>query len=610
MNTSIVGQPIDYIIILVYFVGILLFGSYFGRFTKSTKDFFFGGQRFAWWLIALSCIATTVGSYSFIKYSAAGFSYGLSSTMTYLNDWYLMPLFLLGWIPIIYFNKIVSVPEYFEKRFGRPTRVLSLLILMIYMVGYIGINFYTMAVAMKALLGWDIMVSSTLVALVCAIYVAWGGQTAVIMTDLLQGILLLIAGIALLFLGLQYVGGVEVFWKALPEAHQLPFAKFNEPPEFNFVGVFWQDGVANSIAFYFMNQGLLLRFLSVKSVRESKKVVVAVLLILMPLGAIATAGVGWIGKSMHTLGMIPSDTDPNTIFVVVSHLITTPGIFGLVMAALTAALMSTVDTLINAVSTVFVNDIWKPFVARERSDKHYLSVARWSSILTSLLGLSLVPVFAQFKSIYVAHATFVATVTPPMVVAILLGAFWKRYTAHGAFATLLLGSLLMILAMIFPQVVAPFSHGISPEGGFQYTRALYGIVGSGGVGIIVSLLTKPKEVEQQEGLMIHTVQAAKKFFKGGEPNEAIGEKVLGQPKIIDGENEIVSMTRTMMERLKAKVGDVVYCADSRWWFGGLRSVHAKIGAPHDREGVVHLSKNLFEEGHFVVDQNLLIEKII
>ena len=119
------GTPIDFVIVIVYFVGILAFGSFFARYTKSTKDFFFGGQRFAWWLIAASLVATGIGSYSFIKYAQAGYLRGMSSTMTYLNDWLMIPLFMFGWLPIIYFARIRSVPEYFERRFGKPQRLLA-----------------------------------------------------------------------------------------------------------------------------------------------------------------------------------------------------------------------------------------------------------------------------------------------------------------------------------------------------------------------------------------------------------------------------------------------------------------------------------------------------
>ncbi len=81
------GTSLDYIIIAVYFVTILGFGTFFGRFSRTTRDFFFSGQRFSWWLIAMSLVATCVGSYSFIKYSAMGYMFGTSSSMSYMNDW-------------------------------------------------------------------------------------------------------------------------------------------------------------------------------------------------------------------------------------------------------------------------------------------------------------------------------------------------------------------------------------------------------------------------------------------------------------------------------------------------------------------------------------------
>ena len=155
-------------------------------------------------------IASIVGSYSFIKYSAAGFKFGLSSSMSYLNDWFIMPLWMFGWLPIMYYARIVSVPEYFERRFDRKTRIMALIFITLYLVGYIGINFYTLGVALNTLLGMDTFFAASLVAVGTAIYVSSGGQTAVIMTDLLQGVVLLIAGLAIFILGFNYLGGGDL----------------------------------------------------------------------------------------------------------------------------------------------------------------------------------------------------------------------------------------------------------------------------------------------------------------------------------------------------------------------------------------------------------------
>ena len=197
MIAQALGGTLDYIVLAAYFAGVMGFGLWFGRYTATTKDFFFGGQRFSWWLISFSCIATLVGSYSFIKYSEVGFTYGISSTQTYFNDWFWAPLLVLVWIPIIYYKRIVSIPEYLEARFDKKTRVAATCIILVYLVGYVGINLVTLGKALHTLLGWEVLTGATVTAVAVALYVCSGGQTAVIMTDLLQGIILLGAGLGL-----------------------------------------------------------------------------------------------------------------------------------------------------------------------------------------------------------------------------------------------------------------------------------------------------------------------------------------------------------------------------------------------------------------------------
>ncbi|MGD2294906.1 MAG: sodium/solute symporter [Candidatus Aminicenantes bacterium] len=609
-STTILGTQLDFFVIILYFVLIFGFGFMFARFTRTTKDFFFGGQRFSWWLITFSCVASVVGSYSFVKYSAAGYRYGLSSSMSYLNDWIVMSFLLLGWLPIIYFGRMGSVPDYFKKRFDDRTSAVATVIILIYMIGYIGINLYTMGVALNAMLGTDILLSATIVAVVCTVYVTIGGQTSVIMTDLAQGVILLIAGFVLFFLGMNVLGGWEKFWEGLPLLNRLPFAQFNKPHEFHFVGIFWQDGIANTFALYMMNQGFILRFLSLKSVREIKKTFLSLILILMPLAAFAVSNAGWLGRSLVSHGLLPSDVDPNQIFVQVAGKICQPGLFGFVMAALTAALMSTIDTLINAVSAVAVNDIYKPYLVREAADKHYLRVARIVSLSAAALGMALVPVFASFHSIYVAHGAFTASITPPMVVTIVLASYWKRFTPKAAFWTLLGGSILVGLSLIWPVLVTPVSHGVDPAGGFKYTRALYGLVGSLIIAVFVSLFSRARPRKEIESLVVGTLDKAKALFKGGAVNEKEGKTALAVP-VVDNQVEEVSVSQKVAERLAAGMGDIVYVSDSRAWLGGLRSAHAKITAIHEQEAsLVFLSPSLFQKGNLKLGRKVRLEKIL
>ncbi len=498
---------------VLYFIGIMLFGSYFGRYTRNTSDFFFGGRRFAWWLIAMSIVATGVGSHSFVKYSAKAFEHGFSSTMTYINDWFFVPFFLFGWLPIIVYSKVRSIPEYFEKRFSPSARFLATILLMMYMIGYIGIGFLTLGKAVLPMLPEAFSIMGTavditlmraviVIAVITGIYITYGGQTAVIFTDLLQGFILIFAGLFLFFLGIDYIGDFGIFWNLLPVEWKLPLAHYNNPASFNFVGIFWQDGVAGSIGFLFMNQGLIMRFMATRSVNEGRKAAAFNILFMLPISAIVVGNAGWIGKaiSLADPSVVSPNTSPDQIFVVVASIVALPGVFGFIMAALTAALMSTVDTLINATAAIFINDVYRPtkkFLQKSRisapaNEKKELFAARIVSIVITATGVLAVLAFKNFPTVYEAHGFFHSTLTPPLVIAIFLGVFWKKFTPAAVMTTFIGGVALMILGARYPGIlIAPVDHGITmnPDHPYSYIRALYNMLVCFGVGVLVTYTT-------------------------------------------------------------------------------------------------------------------------
>jgi solute:Na+ symporter, SSS family len=590
-----VPHSLDYGVMIGYFLAILALGTWFGRHNKSTKDFFFGGQRFSWWFITMSLVATVIGSYSFVKYSRVAYTYGISSSQTYLNDWFWIPLFLFGWLPIIFFSKIVSIPEYFERRFNRFARLNVTIMLLIYLIGYIGINLFTMGKALHHLIGWDIFTASCIVASISAVYVTWGGQTSVIVTDLFQGFMLILAGALIVGLGVSALGGFSEFWVSLIPEHRMAFPNFASDPSYSTVGIVWQDAVANTAVFYFLNQGVIMRFLSVKSVTEGKKAIIATVLILMPIAAIVVASGGWVGSAMQSAGLIPADSDAGGIFFLVAKVLCIPGVFGLVMAALTAALMSTVDTLITAVAAIAVNDVWKQYITADAPDQYYLKIARYTSIAVALIGVALVPLFMSFDSIYSAHGAFTAAVTPPLVVALLLAVLWPRYTSAAASATILGGFALILLSIKFPELIDPLAHGIPTvkadgtvlEGAkaHKFMRAFFGLFVSFAIGVIVTPFSKPRKEEEIEGLTQVTSQSLARKQAGRDIDvydelpktpAAIIETKQATPIDPETGSYVVRLNEAALEALVAKVGDRVLIADTRWWFGGLRSVHGII----------------------------------
>ena len=690
-----IGTTTDWIVMVVYFIAIMLFGSYFGRYTKNTSDFFFGGRRFSWWLITMSIVATGVGSHSFVKYSAKGFEHGISSTMTYLNDWFFIPFFMFGWLPIIVYSKIRSIPEYFEKRFSPSARFLATILLLLYMIGYIGIGFLTLGKAVIPMLPEaftvlgmtlpiTLMGAIIVIAVITGIYITFGGQTAVIFTDLLQGFILLFAGLLLFFFGITYLGGFDMFWNLLPTEWKLPMADFNQPANFNFVGIFWQDAIAGSIGFLFMNQGLIMRFMACKNVNEGRKAAAVNILFVLPISAIVVGNAGWIGKAISVVSpdIVSPSVSPDQIFVVVANIIASPGMFGFIMAALTAALMSTVDTLINATAAIFINDVYRPvqqFVKRNvmtdrDRDKKELLAARYASIGVTALGVLAVLAFKNFPTVYEAHGYFHSTLTPPLVVGIFLGVFWKRFTPAAVITTFVGGVALMILGARYPGLlIAPFDHGIemNPDHPYSYIRALYNTLVCTGAAVLVTITTqwqrnicsmirenqnqklimrilvtvillvysvvlfnilgltvqiasaigvlilvpitvtyyvKYDEKVNTNGLTAGSINIARNLFKGGEPNDQEGETVFVQLKQVDGEDSVVQFSTKDMAIMKAEIGDLVYISDKRKWMGGLKSIHAVFGQPHDEEGMVYITPDQIKHGMFVDGKMLEAEK--
>ena len=692
-NFHNIGTSTDWVVMVVYFLAIMLFGTYFGRYTKNTSDFFFGGRRFSWWLITMSIVATGVGSHSFVKYSAKGFEHGLSSSMTYLNDWFFVPFFMFGWLPIIVYSKVRSIPEYFEKRFNPSARFLATILLLFYMIGYIGIGFLTLGKAVIPMLPESFYIFGSVVdvtlmraiiviAIITGAYITFGGQTAVIFTDLLQGFILLFAGFLLFMLGISYLGGGQEFWGLLPTTWKLPLADFNKPSSFNFVGIFWQDAVAGSVGFLFMNQGLLMRFMACKNVNEGRKAATINILFVLPLSAIVVGNAGWLGKAMSVMdpSIVSPNTSPDEIFVVVASIVTSPGIFGFIMAALTAALMSTVDTLINATAAIFVNDVYRPIMRYlkkaysndKQKDKEELYAARVTSMVITAAGVLSVLAFIQFPTVYEAHGYFHSTLTPPLVVAIFLGVFWKRFTPAGVITTFLGGVVLMLLGARFPEIyISPFDHGIemNPNRPYSYIRAFYNLIVCVGVGVFVtmttfiqkSLVTLIKknnnsntvimclviftsisfilailgsgsfqhilplfiiilvpiivtyygnydEELSTNGLTIYSISNAKEAFKGSKLNEKIGEKVELNFQLSNHEEDEIMCSKNDLLKLGAEVGDLVYLSDKRKWLGGLKSIHSTFGKYHNEDGVVYLNKDQIDNGLFEENKILIAEK--
>ena len=621
---------IVFAVIITYFVFISFMGIYFSRFSSNINDFFFSGQRFSWWLPSFSMVATGIGSYSYLKYSQQGFNTGMSSTMVYMNEWFVLPIFVFAWLPVLYYNRIKSVPEYFEKRFNRSARYVAVILILAYIFYYIGYNLYTIGLALDGLFGFPPIYTVPLVTFILGFYVTFGGQTAVILTDLFQGMMLYIAGFLVVGFGLYALGGLEEFWSYLPQSHRLPFTPLNENPRFNSVGVFWGDALIGSAAFLFMNQGVLMRFLATRSVKQARITALFNVLVCLPLSAMTVGVAGWIAKSIITKqesigSALPgyetlTVTDTYNVFINVAFEVLKQHelLLGMVIAALLAALMSTVDTLINASAAIGVYDIYKPLVRPNKSEKHYLRVARFASAL--VIGISLLLViwfFRQKGTLMSIHYKGIMTIIPPVVTTVFISLFWRRFDAFSAVLAMVVGGTATVLTGIFPEPVMylrEFFMG-AQSGDPIYFRAVFGAVLTTTIGVTSCLCRSSTKEEREEtkGLTADTLDAAMYFFKGGKPNLEPGEKVKKLHLSLDAQMERgeIKLSGEVCDRLKAKLGDRIYVSDNRWWLGGIRSGHFVLKEVHDQDkDLLFLSEESVKRAYMILNKKVFVEKII
>jgi SSS family solute:Na+ symporter len=345
---------------------------------------------------------------------------------------------------------------------------------------------------------------------------------------------------------------------------------------------------------------------------------------LLPISAVVVGCAGWIGRAMVTkgqaTGMVPFELhDTYHAFTTVLWTVMNENVyfFGFIMAALLAALMSTVDTLINACAAIGVNDLYRPF-RQDRTERHYLVSARVISAIATGIGLLLVWLFTTMQEdLFNLHYKGVMVIIPAMVTAIFLGAFWPRFNAWGACVGMIGGSVLNILTVTrLSALIDPLSDFVlasPPEGEPNYSlfRGLFGVVATAVIGVVVSLVTAPDPRSKNEGLTVFSLGEAMRRFKDGIPNFRRGATPVVRGLALAVGEEAAGTARlpvAVMERLAIETGDLVYVADDRWWLGGLKSVQLKAGPPLEGEAVL-LDAAAVDRGSFDAGRTLKVEKI-
>ena len=437
---------IDLGVIGLYFITILLLGFWVARQTHSSEDLFLGGRSLTWGMIGFSLFASNISSSTIIGLTGAAYSSGIvQSVYEWISG---IPLILAAFIFVpLYLNaNITTIPEFLGQRFDRRSQVFfSIVTILTSILVETAGGLYAGAIVLKTFFP-DIVIWQTTLALAffAGIYTAFGGLKAVVYTDTLQAVILILGSSVLTYTLFEQIDfSFETLLAAAPEGHFSIYRPLDDttlPWPGLFLGVpllgFW---------YWSTNQYIVQRVLGAKNLQHARwGVLLGGFLKLIPLFIMVIPGA-------MAIGLYQGIDNPDMVYptMVVEALPT--GLVGLVLAGLISAIMSSVDSTLNSSSTLVVVDFVQPRKP-DLTTKQILLYGRITTFILMVIAAIWAPMIENFGGIWVYLQQMYTIFVPPIVVLFLVGAFYKRGNGQGAFMTLILGTVLGIAFFIFQQL--------------------------------------------------------------------------------------------------------------------------------------------------------------
>ena len=520
--------PVDVLILLLYFALVVFIGFYAKGRANTSEDFFLAGREMTAWIAGLSFVSANLGSLELMGWAGAAYQYGILAAHWYWIGAIPAMLFLgIVMMPFYYISKTHSVPGYLQLRFGEGARGLSAISFALMTILMSGVNMYAMAVVMQTVLGWNITFSIWVGAGTVALYVMLGGLRSAIINEVLQFVLIWAGAATIPILGLIEAGG----WTNLKAQIATNVGRndythlwstlghFSDNP----MGVHWTGivfGLGFVVSFGYWTTDFLVvqRVLSAHNLRAAKmapvigaafKMAVPLIVILPGLLALAVLK-NPDGSLMHlvpaSVAKVTGQHSYDDVLPLMLIRYCGPGLLGLGITALVAGFMSGMAGNVSAFSTVWTYDIYGAFINKRASDRHYVAMGRWSTVIGMLVSIATAYLVMNAASIMDYVQALFSFFIAPLFGTVILGMLWKRATHLGGFLGLLAGTLSSISMFIWVQTdggalrYIAMSQDARPMAENLY-RALWSWIICVLVTVIVSMMTKPVPIEQLSGLV-------------------------------------------------------------------------------------------------------------
>jgi SSS family solute:Na+ symporter len=467
----------DWTILLVYLAGVVGLGLAAGirrRRGGEGSHYFLAGSTLTWPIIGLAMFAANISTVHLVSLAEAAYKYGLVFGNFEWMAGFTLILLSLFFAPLYLRSRVPTLPDYLERRFNRPCRdVLAIISLFSAIVIHIGVALYTAAWVLRGILnlppdatilGMDSLIFFIVaLGVITGLYTMLGGLLAVVWTESVQAVLLLIGAVAITATGYLKVGGWSLLSQTLA-AHPHPLSGTESIPvsTANFLSMARGSQDASGLPWYSIllgypvlgiwywccDQTIVQRVLAARDEKQARLgplfcaviKILPVFFFVLP-GVICVALVQQNGFS----GQAPARAADTYTFMLV-HLLPS-GLKGLVAAAMLAAAMQTCSAALNSSATLFCYDIvrrWRP----QTADHQLVLIGKVTTVVATVLAIGMSPLFGHYDTIFAGINKLISYVAPPITTVFLFGVFWKKASGRAAFLTLVAGTVLG--ALIFP----------------------------------------------------------------------------------------------------------------------------------------------------------------
>ncbi len=531
-DTIIDATAVDYLIMALYFVVVLGIGVLARRQVSDSVDFFLSGRSLPAWVTGLAFISANLGAVEIMGMSANGAEIGIP-TVHYFWVGAIPAMLFLGVVmmPFYYGSKVRSVPEFMRRRFGTGAHLVNAISFAVAQLLIAGINLYLLGSIIHALLGWPLVVALVVAAAIVLSYITLGGLSAAIYNEVLQFFVIVASLVPLTIIGMHRVGGWDGLTQGITdaaEAHPDVIApaeqQLNSWPgnaltgfESDFwsvVGIVFGLGFVLSFGYWTTNFVEVQRALASNSISSARKtpIIGAYPKMFVPFitifpGMIAAVLVKEIADTKAgkvVPGGASGDVKFNDSLLYLMRDVLPNGLLGVAITGLLAAFMAGMAANISAFNTVLSYDLWETYVVKEREDGYYLRVGRIATVAATVIAVFTAGLASNFSNIMDYLQVLFGFFNAPLFATFILGMFWKRMTAAAGWIGLSSGTIAAIItAILCEDTLGSLSVGVIPLSGqgAAFLAASVAFVVDIGLSIAVSLVTRPKPVEELKGLV-------------------------------------------------------------------------------------------------------------